>query len=401
MRQWIKAIPLGIGLPIVIGAASVKPQDAASNLLAWAHWLGIEQTPGWLSDPAVDRWAIAGALTLGATYTFMIWGVPAIRRMLGRKPKDVSSETSLPLEIVFDPANPAQRFWSRESPRDKNGHKLPGVFWEYRVGIRNNSQKTVHNVSVTVEHVGQNLPVRPVDAIFDKTRKTSCDLKPGTDELIPVIRWPIPIVQAGMLAGSTAFEYGPVRVTASGDDIPPTMRTFQFDYQSEPMIFDSLPPPPPIRDALRIVFGASGPFETKKAAGLYKTNHTFAVAVENSHPARFISNCKLFLNIANENDGARQDYWLDGPFTLNPTEQRIREIVRYLEPSTISKHSSDFIQLLIPIGNGFGVGYGWPWRLPVGTYLFSLKAISMETAPVEVTCKIWIDDEFKLHFEKA
>jgi len=41
-----------------------------------------------------------------------------------------------------------------------------------------------------------------------------------------------------MLADSSTLAYGPVKVTASGDDIQPTTRVFQFDYQREPMIFD-------------------------------------------------------------------------------------------------------------------------------------------------------------------
>jgi hypothetical protein len=88
-----------------------------------------------------------------------------------------------------------------------------------------------------VEHTG-GMPLRPVDSIFDKNRKTSCDLKPGCSELIPIIRWPIPAIQAGMLAGSTALEYGPVTVMASADDARPTMRIFKFDYQAEPMLFN-------------------------------------------------------------------------------------------------------------------------------------------------------------------
>jgi len=41
-----------------------------------------------------------------------------------------------------------------------------------------------------------------------------------------------------MLAGPSALEYGPIKVTVSADDVPPTVRVFQFDYQAEPMLFD-------------------------------------------------------------------------------------------------------------------------------------------------------------------
>jgi hypothetical protein len=139
-----------------------------------------------------------------------------------------------PLEIIFDQANPSKRFWSIESPKDDNGNRKPGTFWEYRVAIKNNSSKTIKNISVTTEHTGRFLPIRPIDAIFDKTNTISYDLKPWCSELVPVIRWPIPKIQTGMLAGPSALQYGPVIVTVSADDVPPAVRTFRFDYQAEP-----------------------------------------------------------------------------------------------------------------------------------------------------------------------
>jgi hypothetical protein len=74
--------------------------------------------------------------------------------------------------------------------------------------------------------------------------KASCDIKPGCSRLVPVIRWPHPKVQAGMLAGPSALEYGPVKVTASGDDAVPAVRVFEFDYQAEPMLYDLAVPTP-------------------------------------------------------------------------------------------------------------------------------------------------------------
>lgn len=145
------------------------------------------------------------------------------------------------LEIHFDPANPARRFWSLEAPRDREGNRHPGVVHEYRVDIHNPTMRTIRNVSVTVEHAGQ-MSVRPVDAFLDKTWTQVCDLKPGCAELVAILRWPHPKVQPGMLAGPSALCYGPIVVTASGDDIPPTHRIFWFDYQREPMIFDKLEP---------------------------------------------------------------------------------------------------------------------------------------------------------------
>src|SRR6267142_2502962 len=112
------------------------------------------------------------------------------------------SITGSHLEIIFDAKNPARRFWSVESFLGENDDKKTlDVFWEYRVEIKNKSSKTVKNVSVTTEHTGQ-----------------------------------IPIRQVGMLAGDTALEYGPIKVTVSGDDTKPATRVFSFNYQEEPMM---------------------------------------------------------------------------------------------------------------------------------------------------------------------
>jgi hypothetical protein len=80
MREWIKALPLGFGLPIMIGAASVKPEDAASNVAAWLHLFGFEHVPAWVLSPGVDNRVIAGSLGLGVVYAFLVWGVPALRQ---------------------------------------------------------------------------------------------------------------------------------------------------------------------------------------------------------------------------------------------------------------------------------------------------------------------------------
>jgi hypothetical protein len=79
MREWVKAIPLGLGLPVIIGAASVKPEDAASNLAAWAYLLGFEHVPSWLQNPSADRNVIVGSLAIGAVYAFVVWGTPGYR----------------------------------------------------------------------------------------------------------------------------------------------------------------------------------------------------------------------------------------------------------------------------------------------------------------------------------
>lgn len=106
MREWIKVLPLGLGLPVMIGVASVKPEDAASNVAAWLHLLGVEHIPPWLSAPGIDSRVVLGSLCLGAIYTFIVWGIPAIRRIRS-EPEAIKSPGELYLHNHQDIQNKA------------------------------------------------------------------------------------------------------------------------------------------------------------------------------------------------------------------------------------------------------------------------------------------------------
>jgi hypothetical protein len=72
MREFVKVLPLGLLLPSVIGAASVKQDDAISNISDWAHRFGFDGAAKWLADPAADNRVIAGSLGVAAIYAFMV-----------------------------------------------------------------------------------------------------------------------------------------------------------------------------------------------------------------------------------------------------------------------------------------------------------------------------------------
>lgn len=140
-----------------------------------------------------------------------------------------------PLKIIFDSSNPGRKFWSIEPMRDENGKQVPGTFWEYRALIKNTSSKTLRNVKVTVEAIGA-MPTRPEPSQFDINKKHLIDLTPDEEELVLIRRWFNPPIVVGMACGEGI--YGPVKMTASADDVLPTTRIFQFDPERTPMIFD-------------------------------------------------------------------------------------------------------------------------------------------------------------------
>jgi hypothetical protein len=148
-----------------------------------------------------------------------------------------------PLKIIFDDKqNPDGKFWSLELVKDDAGKAKQPIthFWEYRVAIKNASLKTVRNVSVTTDWVDRipGLTSVPYDQLFKRTKTKTVDLKPQCEELIPVLTWPHPRIQPGMLAGESILGYGKLKVLASGDDVPPTERYFKFNYERDPMLFN-------------------------------------------------------------------------------------------------------------------------------------------------------------------
>jgi hypothetical protein len=99
MRDFLKVLPLGLLLPLVLGAASVKPNDAISNIGAWAHTLGLERLSQWLANPAADNRVIAASMGIGAVYAVVVWTIPAINEHR-RNPKSERLRTHL-LTMAF------------------------------------------------------------------------------------------------------------------------------------------------------------------------------------------------------------------------------------------------------------------------------------------------------------
>ena len=197
-------------LPATWGTAVGAAGSIATALVSAAY-----NVPPYLWIPLV---ALVALLILAAVNLFYVLREHRLARGM--------SAPAAALEIHFDPSNPAKRFWSFESPRDKDGNQLPGIFHEYRVAIVNPTAHTVRNVGVTVESLGLS-GLRPFDAWFDKDRSARWDIHPGCLELVPVLRWPHPARQPGMLAESSSLiGYGPLLVTASADDVAPATRQF-------------------------------------------------------------------------------------------------------------------------------------------------------------------------------
>lgn len=177
------------------------------------------------------HWALAFGV-----FAFMMIVLPiadsAVKLLRGHS----SPKNDTPLEIIFEPLNPARRFWSMESHFD-DYKRLVGTFWEHRVEVKNTSSVTLRNVKVTVERTGP-LPQPPQQSAFTRTKTDLCDINPGCSELVLVTRWPVPKRQVGMLSSDSAWGYGPIEVTASADNVPPAKVVFDFNYETDQMLFE-------------------------------------------------------------------------------------------------------------------------------------------------------------------
>jgi hypothetical protein len=89
LKEVLKTLPIGVGVPVLIGAASISPHDAASNFSKWADEIGIHDLPVWLTQ-AADRRVIYAAWAAVPLYAFLAWGVPAIKRRYS-KPEPAQS----------------------------------------------------------------------------------------------------------------------------------------------------------------------------------------------------------------------------------------------------------------------------------------------------------------------
>lgn len=117
-KRALNAIPLGVLLTIIIGAASVGPEDAQSNLSKWAHPLGSKDLPSWLIARSADYKTIAVAVALSVAYGAIVWGLPWLRSLGDKIPIEEAAR------IAYEAAEHAGALDLVESPNLAAPYKL-------------------------------------------------------------------------------------------------------------------------------------------------------------------------------------------------------------------------------------------------------------------------------------
>jgi hypothetical protein len=207
-----KAIQIALsvlGLVVAVFLAH-SPQEVTSNLSKWAEFFGVKHLPGWLFNPAIDRYA--GFCLL--VFVILVWLIPY----------DVKRRSKA-FEIIYDPKNIGRQFREMKTIEGFSSH-VTGI--EYRVKIRNKAAKTVEEVKITSEVLGLSgrLPIR---LVFDENQQKTYTLDPNASAFVSWFFVPLPLAQPGTLMRETASAaYGPIRVTVSAKDTKAVERLFGF-----------------------------------------------------------------------------------------------------------------------------------------------------------------------------
>jgi hypothetical protein len=203
-------LPLFITLGVTVFVVH-SPDEVTSNISKWAQDFGIPNVPKWLSNPHADHLLALCGIIFAIIYAILVWLIiPYIKK---RKP--------IAFEIIFDRTNPGRQFWAL-----KTIETAPGI--EYRVKVRNKTQKTLYEVKATIEAIGP-MGAMPTRLIFDQTGETTFALDPGASAFVRLFFAPLPVIQPGTLMGASTAAYGPIRVIVSALDTAAVERTFQFN----------------------------------------------------------------------------------------------------------------------------------------------------------------------------
>ena len=152
-----------------------------------------------------------------------------------------------------------------------------------------------------------------------------------------------------------------------------------------------------LRSALRIEIGHDDRYVESKSYNIYNVMKTVSVGIKNTGDS-YISNCKVTYSTRDSNDSGKVDGWhRDGPFTLNPGEERYLSLAAYNEP--IPPHPvgvAERIRLSAPPSGSF-----WhPPTLHAHGGLVTIRVESKEIPPCEENCRIWTVEGI-LHWEKV
>jgi hypothetical protein len=201
----------------------------------------LHKTLSWIDHIHTFSWIIGtiggSGIIAGIVYSIiysvpsLIWVIFCVSLLLLNVPFLVYKWMRAPLEIIFDSQNTGRQFWSPKTKSDAS--EITSI--EYRVKVRNRTNKTIYEVKATTENIGP-IGGMPERLIFDQTGEPTFTLDPWASAFVKLFFATSPIRQPGILSGKSSCSYGPIKVTVSALDTKAVEKTFQLNPFEEPMI---------------------------------------------------------------------------------------------------------------------------------------------------------------------
>ena len=210
--RWLLVVVL-VGLLLVILSGVVGE-----------FFIELARERGWYESPSLRVDAAMSGFNAFVTQQWVLFLATLVGGLTGGVWLDAllrKLTKTLPIEVYFDPRNTGERFWSKgEWLIGPDQHAL-GV--EYRLEVKNNSDRTIRDIVVDVTLLSKSAPSR---ATFVRGRKQSADINPLSSEMVEI-----------MLVGRDDENLVETIICrASAADVPAHTKRFSFDSSKMPRL---------------------------------------------------------------------------------------------------------------------------------------------------------------------
>ena len=184
-------------------------------------------------------------------------------------------------------------------------------------------------------------------------------------------------------ASKTAYEELPTRL----DRIEKTARNLV-----KPPDVTPTPITTEVSNPLQIEVGEHGPFFSTRGKGLHRSERQFNIKIENMHERHPVTGCKVYL-LEIEPSEYMGPWLLKEGFSLAAGDHTFIPFVTYGEAREPKYRSGDsFMVICVPEPS--------PKPSARSTHMLTLKATSLDTAPCEFRCKLWVDEAGRLRIAR-
>jgi hypothetical protein len=384
MREFFKVLPLGLALPVTLFAASIGPEDAASNLSKWVRWVGIDDLPLWLTEKTADRTIPEVVVVLCLLYAVLVWGLPWFSRRRRRAPISASSTTGAKgsSDPIYDtPMWKAVRHVA-EKVHDLNAREF---YPQARKIIRQAAIDGLLTVWGKHAIIGQRQDFS--DAITEIPKeywqKSEITAVGASESGIDINR-----ANWSHTGPESASSWGP-----KGWDERKGYAGLRIDWTQLQKVW---PIEPKQMSALRLLVGEGGKFFSTKGSSIYGVKRTFLLKIENVSSDRKLSGCKVTLLRISPQTEYEGPWLLKDSFDLAAGDHLFIPLASYGEARNpqISDHSDSFI-LILPESPGS------PKPSKRVKHTLVIRATSLDSPVCDLTCGLWVDERGRLRIEES